>query len=190
MQRLFDLLRWMCSVWHGLRRLLVMRVELWRMLVVRRLLVMRHSLWRMLVVQHGHFQWLCYARRMCFLRIGSRAVDWRTLDWRTLARSQRHESATGHVFALDRSVGAGDDWPAGLGADGSRFFTRTSQDLRPRRRRGPDLAECARRQFRHVLSPPALQRGEPHRRALADPEHPSRQQRSATEPYAQCASGE
>ena len=64
-------------------------------------------------------------------------------------------------------------------------------DLRPWRDGRPDRARRLRQwhfTFRHVLSHPNRERGEPCRRAVADPEHPARQQRSATQPPARSTS--
>ncbi len=207
-QRLFDLLRRLRYVRHALRRLLVLRRELWRMLVVRHelrrmllvrhelwgmsllrgMLVVRHDVWRMLLLERGCRKRLCHVGRMLLVYGQSAAVF-----AYAHARCQRHESAAGYLRALARPVAAGDDGPARRGA-GS--FLGTTPDLRPRRSGSPGRAECDRRRFcRRVLSRPQFQRGEPQRRALEDPEHPARQQRSTTRkrvprPHAQRAPGE
>ena len=140
------------------------------------------SLWRLLVVQCRGLQRLWHVGRLLVVRIESGAVV-----RHAVARSQRHESGRRRRYSPSTiPPGARDDRPASRAADGP-VPHRTGQDYAPGAHGGPDLAAAAAGPVPSgtFLSGPNLERGQPHHRAAADPEHPARPQRSATEPHAQ-----
>ena len=129
-RRLFELLRRLLLVRRALRRLLVVRL-----LVMRRLFVVRHDYGGCSSCNAGVSGGYGTSGGCSSCAAESGAVG-----RHAVARSQRHESAAG-CYCPRPPPRAGDDRPPVAG--GARFFTRTGQDLRPRRHRGPDLAECA-----------------------------------------------
>ena len=133
----------------------------------------------------GRLRRLCLVGRMLIV-----CHAFRPVDQYFVTGARRHEWAAGYVLAIDRGIGAHDQWFTGCDAGGPRYFIRVAPHLRPQYSCAPDLTECARcRRFalRHVLSRSGVQRGQPHCRTAEDPGHPAssqQSQRSATSPSA------